>query len=216
MRITFLFAALFLLGFVQPARPTCNIKPLRAVSRTSTGLEIHKARLKGRKLIVTGINFDEGAVVLVNGELMKTIRDSDSATTRLVAKKAGDAIPLDTIYLVSAKNSTGEQESLKNFRGSLFNARVLPNRQEGYVHPHVDVDVGEYVLTTLAADLFDSAPVVRIDSDYLQRVTDFVLPSTEHRLYRAIQSSVTRFEVVIYYGGDLPPLQFYFVLITIA
>lgn len=154
---------------------------------------------------------------MVNGEVMKTIRDSDSATTRLVAKKAGNAIPLDTIYLVSVKNSTGEQESLKNFRGSLFNARVLPIWQEsGSVLGLVYVDVGEYMVTTLAAELFDLATLVRIDSNYLQRVTDFALPSTEYRLYRAIQSGVTYFELQLYYGGDLPPTQFYFVLVRIA
>ena len=212
MRIVFLFTALFLIGFVQPSEFARTIKPLEEVSRAHRGFEIHRARLKGGKLIVTGHDFDEGAVVLINNEVMKTIRDPDSPSSRLIAKRASDAIPIETFYVVAVRNSNGEQEYLRNFRGSFFNARVLPTSMDRY--SVVEVQVGEYVLA------YDSdrmnAISIRIDPNYLQRVRDFALPSIDYVLFQAIQSGVTDFRVVIYYGGDAPPYPFYNVEITIT
>ncbi len=207
-----------LIAVVQPSAHSGNIKPIHEVSDASSGLVVNSARIKGRKLIVIGDNFDEGAVVLVNGDEMKTIRDSESATTRLVAKKAGNAIPLDTIYTVSVRNSTGEDDFIKNFRGSLFNASVLLDWHESQyssTQGAVYVAVGDYILTTLPQGFFDLANIVRIDSAYLERVTEFVLPSSDYRLYRTIQSGVTTFRVEWYSGGEYPPLVYYSAAIII-
>ncbi len=210
MRIALIFSFLFLLGLTHNERQhSSSVGPPNKASLTSPALKIYGARLKGKKLIVEGENFDDGAVILVNGELMKTTRDLESSSSRLVAKKAGNAIPVDTVYRVSVRNSSGEEEYIKNFRGSLFNARVLPVWGEGGL---VDVDKGQYLVTT---ESFEDATLINIDSNYIERITDIPLPPSNYRLFRAKEYGVTWFRAELYYGGDLAPTIFYSVLIRI-
>src|SRR5215471_11241869 len=54
---------------------------------------ITSARVKGKKLILTGENFADGAVILLNGEPQKTRNDEGSPSSILIAKKAGINIP---------------------------------------------------------------------------------------------------------------------------
>lgn len=42
-----------------------------------------------KKLFVYGINFDSGAVILMNGEQQKTLQDGDNPSTVLIGKKVG-------------------------------------------------------------------------------------------------------------------------------
>lgn len=46
----------------------------------------------GKRLLVYGINFDSGSVILLNGEPQKTKPDSDNPATILVGKKAGKRV----------------------------------------------------------------------------------------------------------------------------
>ena len=54
--------------------------------------QITASSVAGKKLIVTGNNFDQGAVILLNGERQKTKNDAGSVTTRLIAKKSGKKV----------------------------------------------------------------------------------------------------------------------------
>lgn len=194
-----------------------STQPLSTAS-LSPDLQVHKARIKGKKLVVTGDNFDEGAVILVNGEIVKTARDSDSPNTRLVAKKAGKMIPLDSIYEVAVRNSDGIEAFVTYFRGSLFDARVLQSHGPTYDPRHAEsvevfVTVGDYLLTT---DPFDSPPfTVLIDPDYIESITNIALPGSYYRSYQAIQPGITRFYVVRHHDGDLPPQLLYDAVIRI-
>ena len=60
---------------------------------------------EGKKLIVTGRNFDDGAKVLINGERQKTANDETSPSTTLIAKKAGKFIQPSN--KVTVQNSDG-------------------------------------------------------------------------------------------------------------
>jgi hypothetical protein len=53
---------------------------------------ILSARVSGKKLLVTGQNFAQGAVLLMNGEEQKTLMDKENPTTVLIGKKAGKKI----------------------------------------------------------------------------------------------------------------------------
>jgi len=56
--------------------------------------------LNGNRLIVSGFNFDDGTVVLVDGEKRKTRNDEGSPNMMLIAKKAGKFIaPGQTVTL---------------------------------------------------------------------------------------------------------------------
>jgi hypothetical protein len=54
--------------------------------------QILSASLSGKKLFVTGLNFAEGAVILIDGEQQKTRIDDENPSTRIIGKKAGKNI----------------------------------------------------------------------------------------------------------------------------
>jgi hypothetical protein len=53
---------------------------------------ISAASVSGKKLFVVGENFDQGAVILINGEQQKTANDADNPNTRLIGKKSGKKV----------------------------------------------------------------------------------------------------------------------------
>jgi hypothetical protein len=66
--------------------------------------------IKGKKLFVCGDGFDEGAVILLNGEKQKTANDSENPTTLLIAKKSGKKVSLDDKLRVQNSDGTLSQE----------------------------------------------------------------------------------------------------------
>jgi uncharacterized repeat protein (TIGR01451 family) len=79
---------------------------------------IESASLSGKKLIVTGHGFDDGAVVLVNAEEQKTRNDSSAPSSMLVAKKAGKRIPEDQPVPLQVRNPSGISSLAFPFRRS--------------------------------------------------------------------------------------------------
>jgi hypothetical protein len=58
------------------------------------------ASVSGKKLIIAGENFDDGAVILINGESQKTRNDDQDPQTTLIGKKAGKKVkPGDRIQV---------------------------------------------------------------------------------------------------------------------
>jgi hypothetical protein len=68
---------------------------------------IVSASVAGKKLIVAGENFDDGAAILINGEKQKTRSDGENPQTRLIGKKAGKKI------------KAGDQIQVRNPDGTL-------------------------------------------------------------------------------------------------
>jgi len=58
-----------------------------------------------KNLIVIGENFSEGAMILVNGEPQVTRNDSDNPSTRLIAKRTGNAIANDTFVTIQVQSA---------------------------------------------------------------------------------------------------------------
>jgi len=65
------------------------------------------ASISGKKLFVTGSEFDDGAVILLNGENQKTANDEVNPTTTLVGKKTGKKIGAGTQVVLQVKNANG-------------------------------------------------------------------------------------------------------------
>ena len=65
------------------------------------------ASVEGKKLIVSGLNFDDGAKIYLNDVKQKTKNDSESGTTLLIAKKAGKQVAKGTTVILNVKNSDG-------------------------------------------------------------------------------------------------------------
>lgn len=68
-------------------------------------LRIDDVRISGKKLLVSGRNFDNGSLILLNGEDQKTANDDRDWTTLLIGKKAGKKVR--TGDRISVRTSSG-------------------------------------------------------------------------------------------------------------
>jgi hypothetical protein len=77
--------------------------------------EIIDASVSGKKLRVSGLSFDVGAKVLLNGEQQKTVNDEENQTTRLIAKKAGKKIASGQTVTLQVRNADSSVSSEFSF-----------------------------------------------------------------------------------------------------
>jgi uncharacterized delta-60 repeat protein len=76
---------------------------------------IQSATIQGKRLIITGYNFDQGAKLLLNGEKQKTANDDASPDTTLIAKKAGKQIASGQTVTLQVQNADGKVSSAFTF-----------------------------------------------------------------------------------------------------
>jgi WD40 repeat protein len=69
------------------------------------------ASISGKKLLVQGQNFDDGAKLLLNDEKQKSVNDELSPTTLLVCKKAGKFIGGGETVRLKVRNSDGTESA---------------------------------------------------------------------------------------------------------
>ena len=77
------------------------------IAKIKPSLSITNAMVSGKKLIVTGNGFDQGAKILLNGQQQKTINDNQNPTTTLIAKKAGKKIARGQTVNLQVRKSNG-------------------------------------------------------------------------------------------------------------
>ncbi|HUK91883.1 MAG TPA: SBBP repeat-containing protein [Blastocatellia bacterium] len=77
------------------------------IAAPSHSLVITGAAVSGNALTVFGEQFNIGAVVLVNGQAQKTRNDAVDPATKLVAKKAGKAIPVGAQVMLQVQDAGG-------------------------------------------------------------------------------------------------------------
>jgi hypothetical protein len=70
--------------------------------------KILTASVSGKKLIVTGGNFKEGAAILVDGQKQKTANDGTDPSGRLIAKKTGKRLVAGIPVMLQVRNPDGE------------------------------------------------------------------------------------------------------------
>jgi uncharacterized delta-60 repeat protein len=68
---------------------------------------INGASIRGKKLFVSGEEFDNGAVILINGEAQNTINDGENPDTILISKKGGKKIGAGETVTLQVRNSDG-------------------------------------------------------------------------------------------------------------
>jgi hypothetical protein len=61
----------------------------------------------GKNLLITGQNFDSGAVILKNGERQRTLHDDQNPTTTLIGKKVNKNIAPGETVTIQVQNSDG-------------------------------------------------------------------------------------------------------------
>jgi hypothetical protein len=131
--------------------------------QSDTAPRIMHARVKGKKLILTGENFMEGAVILVDGERQKTRNDETSPTTTLIAKKAGNRIPDYAIVTIQVQGPNGVTDKFPFFRGQVITLEDLGKP--------IILRVGERFLLSLRKSIYEFTPSV-FDGTILTKVTD--------------------------------------------
>jgi N-acetylneuraminic acid mutarotase len=86
------------------------------VSQAGAPVRITNALVSGKKLFVTGENFDPGAVILLNGVQQITGNDVENPKTTLIGKKAGKKVKIgDKLQVRNPNGTLSEQFS---FTGS--------------------------------------------------------------------------------------------------
>jgi len=68
---------------------------------------IQDATIQGKQLIVTGLNYDTGAKILVDGEKQKTANDDLNPSSILIARKAGKFIGPGQTVSIQVQNADG-------------------------------------------------------------------------------------------------------------
>jgi hypothetical protein len=77
------------------------------IAKLRSGPAINSAEVKGKKLIVTGNEFDAGARILVDGQAQKTANDAENPSSMLIAKKAGKNIARGQRVTLQVRNPDG-------------------------------------------------------------------------------------------------------------
>jgi hypothetical protein len=78
-----------------------------ASASTSGPPVITSIDIQGKRMLVTGSNFDDGATMFINDQKTKTRNDDTNPTTSLICKKAGNQIDPGTTVNLQVKNSDG-------------------------------------------------------------------------------------------------------------
>jgi hypothetical protein len=152
--------------------------------------KIFNARVKGKKLILTGENFTEGAVILVNGEPQKTRNDEDSPSTTLIAKKAGNSIPDNGAVSIQVQSPNGLTDKFPFFKGLVI---TLDDAGKP-----INLRVGDRFLLFLQNGGYEFSPEV-LDLTILRKVTDVEIPGSQG-VFEALRSGNTKLAAV----GELP------------
>jgi len=72
-----------------------------------SGPTISNASVAGKKLLVFGSGFDNGAKILIDGQVQKTANDDQNPTGALIGKKAGKTINQGQTVTLQARNADG-------------------------------------------------------------------------------------------------------------
>jgi hypothetical protein len=86
------------------------------VAKINPGPIVSSAAINGKKLIVTGSGFDQGARVLINEQAQKTRNDDQNPSATLIAKKGGLQIDPGQSVVIRVQDSSGTLSNEFNFK----------------------------------------------------------------------------------------------------
>jgi hypothetical protein len=188
LRVTILMSAILLVaGVVRNSTSAV----LASAIQSDNPPQIFNVRVKGKKLIVTGQNFADGAVVLVDGEPQKTINDSDEPSSVLIAKKAGKRIPDNTAVTVQVLSDGTTSDKFGMFKG-----RVVTFADLG---EPIRLNIGERFLLFLEKGGYEFTPEV-LNTLVLQKVDDPEIIPGSQGVFEAKGIGATNLSVI----GELP------------
>lgn len=183
-------AAIFALTISITAVPSSSSNVRASILQAQNPPRIIDVRIKGRKLILTGENFADGSVILLNGEPQKTRNDEDSPTTTLIAKKAGNNIPDGSAVNIQVQSPNGLSDKFAFFKGRVV---TLDDADKT-----INMKVGERILLVLISGFYDFVPSV-VDETILHKVADVEIAGSKG-VYEALKPGST----MITATGELP------------
>ena len=190
MRLTTtLLICLFLIAGVLHLNTSSTV--CASIRQSDEAPQILNARVKGKKLIVTGQNFAEGAVILVDGNPQNTKNDSSSPSTMLIAKKAGKKIADNAVVSVQVQSAGGLSDKFPIFKGQII---TFDN-----VGKTIPLEVGDRFLLFLQKGGYEFNPAV-LDTAVLRKVDDVEIISGSQGVFEALKAGSTKLTAL----GDLP------------
>jgi len=176
-------AAIFALIIAATSVSSISSSVSASILQTQNAPRIFDVRLKGRKLILTGENFADGSVILLNGEPQKTRNDEDNPTTILIARKAGNDILDGSAVNIQVESSNGVSDKFLFFKGRVV---TLDDANKT-----INMKVGERILLVfIAANGYDFVPSV-LDETILRKVADVEIAGSKG-VYEALKVGSTK------------------------
>ena len=96
------FSLALVAGFYQVTAVSASL-----AQQPSPGIE--RVELTGQRLVVTGTNFDTGAVIEIDGREIATRAPLDAPAERLIAKKGGKRLSVGEQFAITVRNSDGQR-----------------------------------------------------------------------------------------------------------
>lgn len=152
---------------------------------------ITNAIVKGKNLLVTGINFSRGATIFIQGKKFKTKNDPNNPETVLVAKKGGKKIKPQEIVGLQVRNSDGIRSEVFSF----FTGRIVTIEDSGKI---VELAVGERFVVLLKKPSYEWALTVE-DTSIIRKLDEVVIEGAQG-LFIAERQGETRLVAI----GELP------------
>jgi hypothetical protein len=146
--------------------------------------------VKGKKLILTGVNFMEGAVILVNGEPQKTRNDEESPSTTLIAKKAGKNITDNSAVTIQVESANGLTDKFPFFKGLVVTLEEVGRP--------ISLRVGDMFLLFLQKDAYEFSAVA-LDETVLKKTAEVDMPGSQG-VFVALKAGTTKLDAI----GELP------------
>ena len=192
MRLTAsLFICLVLLAAGVPHPTNDRAVWASTIQSDDSSPKILNARVKGKKLIVTGLNFAPGAVILVDGEPQKTKNDSDLPSTMLIAKKACKKIANNSVVSIQIQSAGSTSEKFGMFKGLVV---TLADAGKPIL-----LKPGDRFLLFIEKGGYEFSPSV-LDPAILQKVDDVEVVPGSQGVFEAKRVGNTKLNAI----GDLP------------
>lgn len=86
-----------------------QIPPAVSVLAQQPSPGIERVALTGKRLVVTGTNFDKGAVIEIDGREIATRAPLDAPSETLIAKKGGKRLSIGEQSAITVRNSDGQR-----------------------------------------------------------------------------------------------------------
>jgi hypothetical protein len=185
-------AVVFLLTVRGVSKPNPKASGNQPTGQAQSPPKIVNARMKGSKILIQGENFTQDTVVLINGQAVRTVIDSESPGTLLIAKNIKKATPMGAEVHLQVQSSGAQPSEPFEF----FVGRTIYYDDAGQT---ITLSVGERVMLLLKRDTYEWTPSVERPA-VLQKVEDPALVRGAQGIYQAQSPGTTKLNA----AGDLP------------